>query len=238
MAGEILAETCAEFLQARINVLVHSENDGRNGLVGDRFIVSVGLAPGDTAGRRIVQFEVQREAGDESGLVYSIHLEQMATNDVIATDAGRDSRNCGILPAVAQDANERVLNHIGRSFGPTIVFVGAKLHLAGTVDQAIIAVKMRGGKAADQQADGQRRGDGGGGGGNVDDVVLNGAGRAAGGDETCDDGKNHNQLNATPGHSSLLLAKFRAIQRNSSRDYLGSADPGLCSLGEESRIKV
>src|SRR3984885_6730576 len=67
MAGEILAETCAEFLQARIDVLVHSENDGRNGLVGDRFIVSVGLAPGDTAGRGIVQFEVQREAGDESG---------------------------------------------------------------------------------------------------------------------------------------------------------------------------
>src|SRR5580704_17201757 len=239
MAGEILAETGAELLQAGVHVLIHSEDDGGNGLVGNRFVVGIGLTPGDGACRRIVQLKVKRETSDEGRLINTVQLEQVATNDVIATYGGRDSRNCRVLATVAQDANQRVLNHIRGSFGPPIVFISAELHLSGTVDQTVIAIKMRGSKAADQQTDGQGGGRSRDGGRrNVDHVILNGAGRAAGGDETCDDGKNHNQLNATPGHSSLLLAKFRAIQRNSFCDYLGSADPGLCSLGEESRIKV
>src|SRR3984957_6103764 len=155
MAGEILAETGAELLQARAHVLIHGEDDGGNGLVGNRFVVRVGLTPGDGAGGGIVQLKVTRETSDESRLINTVHLEQVATNDVIAAYAGRDARTCRVLAAVAQDTNQRVLNHIRGSFGPPIVFISAELHLSGTVDQTVIAIKMRGSKAADQQTDGQ-----------------------------------------------------------------------------------
>jgi hypothetical protein len=239
MTGEILAETCGQLLQACIYVPIHGEDDGRNGLIGYRFIVGVGFAPNDGASGWIVQFEVQRETSHESGLIDAIQLEQVAPQDVIATDAGGDTRDRCVLAGIPESGNQRVLNHIRRSLGPTIVFVGAELDLTGTIDETVIAVEMRSSETPDQEADGHGRGGSGGRSGwNVQHVIFNGAGRAAGGNETRDDGKNHNKLHATPGHSSLLLAKFRAIQRTAYGDYLGSADPGLCSLGEESRSRV
>src|SRR5271154_5479684 len=69
----------------------------------------------------------------------------------------------------------------------------------------------------------------------VDYVVLNWARCAARGSKTRDGHKNQWKLDATPRHSSLLLANICAVLPNF---YCGGGEPGLWAFGSESRISV
>src|SRR5208282_2736462 len=102
----------------------------------------------------------------------------------IATKRGHSAKAAG----GAQFTDESVLDHLGRRLAPALIHVRAHLLGIRAIDDAIFAIKMRGGKGSDQESGVQRLHPGWTNWGIGDLVVPDGFRLAASGDET---GKHH-----------------------------------------------
>src|SRR5215469_3860479 len=75
----------------------------------------------------------------------------MAAHDVVATSGAADPRNGAILAAIPQCGDKHVLDQIDWRRGPALEFVGSHLNSTRAVNEAVFAIEMRRGDAADDQ---------------------------------------------------------------------------------------
>ena len=184
MRSEIFAQAGGDFGHGGVDILVHGHDDVWHCGALNGLIVIVNMLPDDGVIGRVVQFELQREAGDERGFIDAVEADKVAAENVIAANAAADAGDSAILAGATQSSHESGLNHIRRRFGPAVVIVGAELNRAGPVHDAVITIELRGDQPADQQADGKSgAGRNGGRRSDINDVVLDGARGATSGYE-------------------------------------------------------
>src|ERR1700728_4346934 len=234
MARDVLTHFADELRDARFDVAVQRFDDIRDRLSVDRLVVSVGAGPDHRVGLRIVELQLERKAGGESGGLDFVERVELAPDYVIAAETAADARHGAVITGGTQRLDDDVLKHAGGRLGPALVFVRAVLHRAGAIDEAIFAVKVRCADAGDQNWRGGLRGGGNGGRrSGIERVILHRARAAAAGDGCTNQNDERGLPDTTRQHCAFLPVPV-LLRRRLTRYARGK--PGCANQGVRPRL--
>src|ERR1700675_1825763 len=92
------------------------------------------------------------KAGRQLRLIHLVERIQVGADDVVAMRGAANAGDGAILACSSQVGDQNVLNHVGGTLCPALIFVGAELNGARTEDETIIAVDGRSGDRGKQSA--------------------------------------------------------------------------------------
>src|SRR5271157_828621 len=225
-----LLDSGFHFLNTALHILVHSRNDRGHILAVSGLVVIVRIGPYGLTGLQVAKLGIEVKARNHAIAGHFLEIVEMPGKHEIAAGIASQGGHGAKAAGGTQFAHKSVLEHFGGRLAPALIHVHAHLLGIRAIDDAIFAIKMRGGKGADQECGVQRcqlgrtnRGIG-------DLVVPDGFRVATSGDET---NKHHERQQKPRPVSTLLL-----LHRNGARGVLNSAcnvshgcAPGTCSRG-------